>query len=88
MDYKKRTCSRPRKYPNYTNVQVMGTGTKYDGMIFKGNDIAKHDILDGREHFDLLLPPDEYKAFLKKGVYKAKAIIAPPGPVKYKNGGG
>lgn len=57
IDYSKKTCAAPKEIPFGTLIQIVGTGTKYDGSTFRVNDRGGAiKIINGVCRFDLLLP--------------------------------
>ena len=57
IDYSKKTCAAPPEIKFQTNIQIVGTGTKYDGQTFRVNDRGGAiKIINGVYRFDLLLP--------------------------------
>ena len=57
IDYSKKTCAAPKEIPFGTLIQIVGTGTKYDGQTFRVNDRGGAiKIINGVYRFDLLLP--------------------------------
>ena len=86
IDFNKRTCAVPTRSLFQHNIQVIGTGTKWDGVVFRGNDTGGAIDINGDVYdFDLLMPTksdmDKFGRHKGNGVY---AIIGPPGTPKFK----
>ena len=57
INYNLKTCAAPPQIPFGTQIQVMGTGTRYDGLTYKVNDRggAIKVLSDGTYRIDLLM---------------------------------
>ena len=78
INYSLKTCAGPQSVKMQSMIQVLGTGTSYDGMVYRKNDHGgKINIVNGVYHFDLLM--DSGAKTSSFGTRKGYAIIAPPG---------
>lgn len=87
INYNKKTCAAPKSVPFQSNVQILGTGSKYDGQVYRVNDRGgKVNIVNGVYHFDMLVGSKaEMDAF---GTKRGEAIIGSPGTPQYESSGG
>ena len=87
IDYSKKTCAGPQQVKMQSNIQVLGTGTQYDGQIYRKNDHGgKIKIVNGVYHFDLLMDSgSKTSSFGRRNGY---AIIGAPGTPKFASSGG
>lgn len=78
LDPKKNTCAAPKSIAFGTNIRVAGTGTSFDGNVYRVNDRGGAIIIDasGVYHIDLLFP--DRKSANAFGVHFGQAIIGAP----------